>query len=430
MYKKLSLLITFLLVFIFAGTALAQGPGPTHTDLTWQVSYWNNKSLSGTPVVQTSEGDLNWDWGQGGPANVPTDVFSARWTKYIDSTAGSYRFTATADDGIRVYVDNTLLINQWSDHPAQTFTADINLSAGHHQITVEYYESTGSAVAKLSWAAAPATILNWQGEYFNNKTLAGTPVFVRDDAAVDFNWGSSGPGNGLGSDGFSVRWTRNLSFTPGNYTFTVTGDDGVRLWVNGHLLVDKWQVQAASSYAGTIYLNGTVSLKMEYYENSGNAVAKLLWTGSGTTTPPPPTGGAVIVSETSASFVRGGSQTAWHAANIGYGDNMIWTRNNDTNRLNYNWARWYPNLGAGRYEVFVYIPANYATTRSAHYWVSHRDGFTLRVVSQLTYSNEWVSLGTYWFQGNSSDYVSLSDVTGESYLSRYIGFDAMKWEPR
>jgi beta-galactosidase len=109
---------------------------------------------------------------------------------------------------------------------------------------------------------------------------------------------------------------------------------------------------------------------------------------------------------------------------------MIWTRNNDTNRLNYNWARWYPNLGAGRYEVFVYIPANYATTRSAHYWVSHRDGFTLRVVSQLTYSNEWVSLGTYWFQGNSSDYVSLSDVTGESYLSRYIGFDAMKWEPR
>jgi hypothetical protein len=123
MYKKLSLLITFLLVFIFAGTALAQGPGPTHTDPAWQVSYWNNKSLSGTPVVQTSEGDLNWDWGQGAPANVPADGFSARWTKYIDSTAGSYRFTATADDGIRVYVDNTLLINQWSDHPAQTFTS-------------------------------------------------------------------------------------------------------------------------------------------------------------------------------------------------------------------------------------------------------------------------------------------------------------------
>jgi hypothetical protein len=51
-------------------------------------------------------------------------------------------------------------------------------------------------------------------------------------------------------------------------------------------------------------------------------------------------------------------------------------------------------------------------------------------VNQSAAGGQWVSLGTYRFSGNSSDYVSLSDVTYESYLSRQIAFDAIKWEPR
>jgi hypothetical protein len=430
MYRKLSILFTFLFAFITVGTTLAQGPAPQHTDPQWQVSYWNNMSLSGTPIVQTAETNLDWNWGQAGPANVPADNFSARWTKYIDVAAGSYRFTATADDGIRVYVDNTLLINQWSDHPATTYTADINLPAGHHLVTVEYYENTGLAVAKLVWAATPAPVVNWQGDYFNNKTLSGSPTFTRDDAAINFDWGSGGPGNGLGNDNFSIRWTRTLNFQPDNYTFTTTGDDGVRLWVNGHLLIDKWFDQPATNYSGTLYLSGNVSIQMEYYENGGNAAAKLVWTTGGPPPPPPPPGGAVIVNETDASFVKGGSASGWHTANLGYNNNMLWTKNNDYLRSNYNWGRWYPALTARKYEVFVYVPANYATTTNARYWISHRDGFSLKVLNQMNYSNQWVSLGTYTFQGNSNDYVSLSDVTFEAYLSRYVGFDAVKWEPR
>ena len=409
-----------------ASSTFAQGPAPQHTDPLWQVSYWNNKTLSGTPIVQTTERNLDWSWGHAGPANVPADNFSARWTKYIDVATGSYRFTATADDGIRVYVDNTLLINQWSDHPATTYVADIHLSAGHHLVTVEYYENTGLAVARLEWTATPAPIVNWQGDYFNNKSLSGSPTFTRDDAAINFDWGSGSPGNGLGNDNYSVRWTRILNFQPGSYTFTTTGDDGVRLWVNNHLLIDKWFDQSATNYSGSIYLNGNVSLKMEYYENGGNAIAKLVWTTGGT----PPPSGAIIVNETDAGFVKGGANSGWHTANIGYNNGMLWTKNNDVIRPNYNWGRWYPGLTARKYEVFVYIPANYATTTGARYWISHRDGFTLKTVNQLSYSNEWVSLGTYWFRGNNNDYVSLSDVTFESYLSRYVGFDAVKWEPR
>jgi hypothetical protein len=166
---------------------------------------------------------------------------------------------------------------------------------------------------------------------------------------------------------------------------------------------------------------------MEYYENAGLAVALLTWS---TATSPPPVPGVVIVDDTGTGFVKGGTASSWRTVNEGYNGRMLWTQNNDRIRPNYNWARWYPNLAAGRYEVFVYIPDRYTTTASARYWISHRDGLTLRVVDQSAYSNQWVSLGTYTFRGTNADYVSLADVTFESYLSQLIGFDAVKWEPR
>jgi hypothetical protein len=86
------------------------------------------------------------------------------------------------------------------------------------------------------------------------------------------------------------------------------------------------------------------------------------------------------VDDADQGFVKGGSATGWHTAAEGHGGRLLWTRNNDRVRYNYNWARWYPHLTPGRYEVFVYIPERYSTTSSARYWVSHRDGSTLRRV--------------------------------------------------
>jgi len=573
MFKRIVLAIGLILVLTLSNTALADdgvttAPTLQHTAPYWEATYWNNTSLSGTPVLQRQETNLNYDWGSGSPhSNVQADHFSARWTRYIDVTPGTYRFTVTSDDGIRVWVDSDLVIDQWHDHAPTTYTAETYLGVGHHLVKVEYYERGGVAVAKVSWTLATDTPQYWQGEYYNNKTLSGTPSLVRDDQQINFSWGSGSPALGqVNADVFSARWTRNLDLSAGNYRFSMTVDDGARLYVNGHLLIDAWKDQPPTTYTGDIYLpGGSVTVQMEYYENWGSATARLSWENvsvvdwqtysnshfaiklkypanwqpvpgygdpesgekyAGTdgffmitamdgesidsvaaaeayhklqpygsqptieslqiqgqearlilpsadasmwdqsalivrypqpveigghvcpffvlyadqdhvraigdtlrfTATPTPTG--VIVDDTDAGFVKNGSSTGWRTAAEGYGGHLTWTRNNNQRRDNYNWARWYPDLAPGRYEVFVYIPERYTTTSKARYWVSHRDGYKLRLVDQSANGSRWVSLGTYWFRGTRDDHVSLSDVTYEPYLSRLIAFDAVKWVPR
>jgi hypothetical protein len=138
----------------------------------------------------------------------------------------------------------------------------------------------------------------------------------------------------------------------------------------------------------------------------------------------------VIVDDTDAGFVKGGAPAGWRTVPEGYGGRLTWTRNNDRVWSNYNWARWYPSLDSGRYEVFAYIPERYTTTSQARYWISHASGLTLRIVNQSVNGNRWVSLGTYQFRGTHADYVSLADVTFEPRVTRLIGFDAVKWDPR
>ncbi len=246
-------------------------------DNEWQAKYWNNKNLSGEPALVRTEANINHDWGSGAPTGIEPDSFSARWKRTINTQAGSYRFTATMDDGMRIWVDNALILDSWYDSQVHTVVANITLSAGDHQVKVEYYDAGGGAVAKLVIEPVSVDIARWRGEYFNNTTLSGTPVLVRDDDQIDFNWGGSSPAwNVVAADNFSVRWTRTINLEQGRYRFTTTTDDGVRLWVNGRLLIDKWFDQAATSYSAEIDLSGgSTDIRMEYYEGVGGAVARL-----------------------------------------------------------------------------------------------------------------------------------------------------------
>jgi hypothetical protein len=88
-------------------------------------------------------------WGPTG-VGVCTDNFSVGWVKTQSFTAGTCTFTVTADDGVRVYLDGSLVIDQWKDQPPTTYTASRSVSAGDHTVSVEYYEHTEVAVARLA----------------------------------------------------------------------------------------------------------------------------------------------------------------------------------------------------------------------------------------------------------------------------------------
>ena len=438
MVKRISCVILVVLLLYLAVPVSAEGPvNPQHSDPTWTATYWNNTDLSGGAVLQRAEANVNYNWADGSPqpGTVNTDNFSARWTRYIDVTPGTYSFTITCDDGMRLWVDGELILEAWYEHPALTLTAQKYLGPGHHLIKVEYYEKGGLAVAQLSWqlGSAPPSSGNWHAEYFNNVTLGGSPVLVRNDTAINFDWGVGSPAAGtVSEDRFSVRWTQNLDLSAGTYTFQVTSDDGARLWVNGHLLVDAWIEQAATTNTGDIYLpGGPVTIEMQYFENYGLAVAKLSWSTAGSTPDPGPTPtGTVIVDDRDAGFVRGGAAAGWRYVSEGYDGTLTWTYNNYNVQPYYNWARWYPALSAGWYEVFAHIPYNYSTTVQARYWVKHSGAYRLKIVNQSASGNQWVSLGTYYFNGLGGEFVSLADVTYETYRTRLIAFDAVKWVPK
>jgi hypothetical protein len=418
-----------------AGAAVAQvswETAPTSSGV-WHGEYYDNRWFRGTPLQQDVD-TIDFNWGYGSPApGIPSDGFSVRWTRVAYFSAGRYRFTASSDDGIRVYVDRQLVIDGgWYDHPTRTFVGDVTLREGNQQVMVEYYENAGLATAKVTWGPAPASTDGWSGEYFNNTSLSGAPVLTREDREIDFDWGYGSPAWELPNDRFSARWTRTVHFEPGSYRFTATTDDGVRLWVNEHLLIDNWRDQALTTRSGTIYLEGDVALKMAYYENGGVAAARLTWAREGENPTPPPDG--IIVDDTDPGFVTGGPASGWGTAAEGYGGHLTWARNKAWAVRNqwpgYNWGRWYPSLTPGRYEVMVYIPERYTTSAKARYWVKHSGGFTLRVVDQSANGGRWVSLGTYGFNGDGEDRVSLATPTHEAHRSRLLAFDAVKWVAR
>jgi hypothetical protein len=263
---------------------------PASAQTTWNATYWNNPTMSGNPVLYRNESAINNYWGTGGPGGgVANDNFSAVWTSNIYFNAGTYQFTATMDDGMRVWIDNNLVIDEWRDGSVRTIRKDVYLTTGTHTIRVNYYERAGDATAVLAWAQQTAPATGWSASYWNNTTLSGNPVFSRNEAEINHNWGQGGPGFGVNNDNFSARWTRTAYFDAGNYRFRTTMDDGLRLWVDNVLVIDAWYSSAVHTINQDYYLNaGNHTIKVEYFELLDNATAIVSWERLNVATPVPP----------------------------------------------------------------------------------------------------------------------------------------------
>ena len=279
--------------------------------------YFANSALTGTPALKRVDAQVNFDYGDAAPApGLPADQFSVRWSGTVQAPAtGKFTFITETDDGVRLWVDGRLLINNWTDHgPTEDKSPEFMMEDGkRYDIVMEFYESGGGAVAKLLWSGPstlkqpipsfrlapkevappgeldltklPADARGLVGQYFRGRDFAGKPA-LRLDPEIAFDWGEGSPNFGaLGAEDFCVRWTGQVKAEKsGPHTFAVEADDGVRLWVNGQKLVDVWVDQAATEHKGEIQLEAGKSydLVLEYYENSGFASAKLSWSAGGT----------------------------------------------------------------------------------------------------------------------------------------------------
>ncbi|MFH1085906.1 MAG: PA14 domain-containing protein [Chloroflexota bacterium] len=117
----------------------------------------------------------------------------------------------------------------------------------------------------------------WLGLYYANPTLSGSPVLVRTDRGLGFDWGLGGPGGLVPADHFSVRWARRVRLSAGDYNYKVKADDGVRLWVDGQLLLDQWSGGAKELVANLRLGEGEHTVVVEYFELEGSAHIQVSW---------------------------------------------------------------------------------------------------------------------------------------------------------
>jgi beta-glucosidase len=120
--------------------------------------YFNNDNLQGAPALVRTDERIDFHWGNGSYKDgEPVDHFSARWTGYfVPPAEDDYKFYVSADDGVRLYIDNALVIDDWKKHGETLNTYAMHLQAGKpHNIRLEYFEDTGTATARFG--IAPST---------------------------------------------------------------------------------------------------------------------------------------------------------------------------------------------------------------------------------------------------------------------------------
>lgn len=257
----------------------------------------------GALVLTRIDPSVDFNWAYGAPAaSMPVDNFSIRWTGKIQPRfSETYNFAMAKDDGVRLWVNGQQIINSWGYSGTAEVVGAIALVAGQqYDIKVEYFEGASNAKAQLSWSSPsqakqivpksqlyPPVVMGagtgLRAEYFTGIAFNASKL-IRTDSVIDFNWAYGAPDASMTVDNFSVRWTGKVQPRYSQtYTFSMAKDDGIRLWVNGQLIIDSW------GYSGTAEISGTIALvagqlydiKVEYYEGASVAKAQLFWSATG-----------------------------------------------------------------------------------------------------------------------------------------------------
>ena len=292
----------------------------------WKAEYFGNKDLAGTPIHTDSftnvTGNITQNWGLDAPPNIPVDQFSARYKTQQYLNPGIYKINLNSDDGVRVWINNDLIIDRWVDQ-AGTYSDYFSSSGGYYPVTIEYKENMG--VASLNYEIVKhqpynnfgnpdgivnswkATFYNWNGQgnpIIDDNHKIGTVNLggnIRSDGRWGMNaqnWGTGSPAPEVPTDFFAMHAYTRVDLTAGHtYKVRLRSDDGYRMWAHkldgnpfditenalgGTFLSDAYGVKEFTFIAPE---SGTFDFHTQMFESGGDAIFDLSVTDL--TTPPP-----------------------------------------------------------------------------------------------------------------------------------------------
>ncbi len=175
----------------------------------WTTHYSTN-AFGGAPTVTRVDPVIDFNFGTGSPAaGISVDYFTARWLGQVQALGtDTYTFSTISDDGVRLWVNNQLLVDNWTLHAPTTNSASVALTGtDKYDIQLEYFENGGSAVAQLYWASASGSI-GWepvpQSQLYPAASLPTPTVTfsVNQGTNLVLNWG---PGN------YTLVWSTDVA---------------------------------------------------------------------------------------------------------------------------------------------------------------------------------------------------------------------------
>jgi beta-glucosidase len=203
--------------------------------------YFNNQELQGQAATVRIDPQINFDWGRYKPTpQVGENNFSVRWTgKLTPPETGPYQLGATADDGVRLYLDGKLLIDAWASNPTKTVTREVNLEAGRdYDVRMEYYQYNRESIARLVWSY-PHIVEKQIEEAVNAVRRADAAVVV-----LGLSAGLEGEEMTVSTEGFRGGDRTDISLPRGQEALlkavSATGKPVVLLLLNGSALAVNW----------------------------------------------------------------------------------------------------------------------------------------------------------------------------------------------
>ena len=271
------------------GLLLFTTPAIAQNGVVWKAEFYGSPYLIGERVRVESVNSINFDWGLSSPDDLPDDGFSIRFTTDAFFAGGTYRFSALADDRVRVSVAFAPVIDTFNNpQPGTLLSAEVPLPPGQHHIQIDYAEEVREAYILFNWAqidanpnapelatiftSAPALTPNpWQAAYYDNPNLSEPFKFKRDEPSATRTFGTNPPREDLPADNFSVRWESIQPLDDGQYQMRVRADDGVRVYINGNRVIDQWHQATGQIYTHTFIIpKGEYRFTVEYYDSFGN----------------------------------------------------------------------------------------------------------------------------------------------------------------